>query len=72
MPKRRGRKKGRLYPQLKTKIKNTVKKYPGASTHEVALRSGVGWATADKYLKSLKRDKKVKSRKRGIKTIWIE
>lgn len=72
MPKRRGRKKGRLYPQLQKKIHNTVKKYPGASTHEVASRAGVGWATSDKYLKALRRAKKVKSRKRGTKTIWIE
>ena len=72
MSKRRGRKKGRLYPQLEKKIHNAVKRYPGASTHEVALRSKVSWATADKYLKSLRREKKVKSRKRGTKTIWIE
>ena len=71
MPKKRGRKKGLLYPQLKTKIQGTVKKYPGASTHEVASRAGVSWATAYKYLKASRRDKKVRSRKRGTKTIWI-
>lgn len=71
MPKRRGRKKGRLYPQLQKKIFDTVKKYPGASTHEIATRARVGWATSDKYLKELRRENKVKSRKRGVKTIWI-
>lgn len=72
MPSKRGRKKGRLYPQLKSKIRNTVKNYPGASTHEVASRANIGWGTADKYLKALHREKKIKSRKRGTKTIWIE
>jgi len=60
-----------LYPQIKSKVRATVRKYPGASTDEVASRAGVGWATAKKYLNSLKREKKVKSRKRGNKTIWF-
>jgi len=72
MPKKRGRKKGLLYPQLKSEIGETVKKYPGASTHEVASRANVGWGTADKYLKALRKEKKITSRKRGKKTIWIE
>jgi len=72
MPKKLGRKKGLFYPQLKSKIKDTVEKYPGASTHEVASRTNVGWGTADKYLKALRREKKITSRKRGRKTIWIE
>lgn len=71
MPKKRGRRKGMLYPQIKTKIRRTIEKYPGASTNEVASRAGVGWTTAKKYLNVLKREKKVKSRKRGSKTIWI-
>lgn len=72
MSKRRGRKKGRLYPQLRTKVEGVVKKYPGASTHEVASRANVSWVTADKYLGSLYRDKKIKRRKRGNKTIWVK
>lgn len=71
MSKRRGRKKGMLYPQLKTKVEKVVKNYPGATTHEVASRARISWATAKKYLGTLKREKKVKSRKRGNKTIWM-
>ena len=46
--KRRGRRKGMLYPQIKSKINRIVKRYPGASTYEVALRAKVGWGTAKK------------------------
>jgi len=67
---RRGRKKGRLYPQIRDRIHKTVKKYPGASTHEVSIRANVSWSTARKYLGTLKKNRKVKSRKRGKKSIW--
>ena len=68
---KRGRKKGVLYPQYSQKILKTVEKYPGGSTHEIAKKSGMSWATTDKYLRNLRRSKKVKSRKVGKKTIWI-
>ena len=71
MPKRRGRKKGRLYSEVKTNIHGVVKKYPGATTNEVALKAKVGWPTADKYLRALRHENKVKSRKVGNRTIWV-
>ena len=67
---RRGRKRGRLYPQIQKKVLEVVKRYPGASTYEVATRANVSWSTAVKYLKVLRRSGKVKSRRRGKKTIW--
>jgi len=60
-----------LYPQIKSKINRIVKRYPGASTYEVALRAKVGWGTAKKYLMALKAEKKFRSRKRGKKLIWF-
>jgi len=68
--KKRGRKSGKYYPEIKTKIKNTLKRYPGASTHEVAEKAKIGWATADRYLKKLSREKTVSKRKVGRKTVW--
>jgi predicted transcriptional regulator len=68
---KRGRKKGLLYPQVKTKVLSTVRKYPGASTNEVADKAKVGWDTAKKYLRSLEKSKKVKGRKSGNRTVWI-
>ena len=67
----RGRKRGRLYPQIKDKVYEIVKKYPGASTHEVSLKARVSWSTARKYLYALKRNGKIKSRRRGKKSIWF-
>ena len=67
----RGRKKGLLYPQIETKIRQTVKQHPGASTHEVATKSRVSWATADKYLKDLRREKKLRNRRVGKKSVWF-
>ena len=67
---KRGRKPGRLYSDVTSKVHDTVKKYPGASTYEVATKANIGWATADKYLKALRREKKISSRKRGKNTIW--
>lgn len=67
---KRGRKKGRLYPQIKKRVYKVVKKYPGASTHEVSMRARVSWSTSKKYLRTLRKDRKVKSRKRGKKSIW--
>lgn len=71
MMSKRGRRRGLLYPQVKTKVLGAVRKYPGASTNEVADRAKVGWDTAKKYLRSLEKDKKVKGRKSGNRTIWI-
>jgi len=68
--KKRGRKPGKYYPEIKTKITATLKRYPGASTHEVAERANIGWATADRYLKKLAREKKVSKRSRGRTTAW--
>jgi len=67
----RGRKKGRLYPQIKERVYKVVKKYPGASTYEVSIKANVSWSTAQKYLRTLKRNGKIKSRKRGKKSIWF-
>lgn len=66
----RGRKKGRLYPQIEKKVYNAVRKYPGASTHEVSTKTGISWSTADKYLRTLRRKKKIEGRKRGTKSVW--
>ena len=72
MSKKRGRKKGRLYPQVKERVRKTVRNYPGASTQEVASKARIAWGTADKYLKVLKREKKVNSRQRGNRKIWFD
>jgi len=66
----RGRKKGRVYPQIERGIHEVVNKYPGASTHEVSTRARISWSTADKYLKALRRKKKIEGRKRGSKSVW--
>jgi len=71
MSKKRGRKKGRLYPQVKERVRKTVQNYPGASTDEVAKKTKIAWGTAKKYLKVLERETKVKSRKRGNRKIWF-
>ena len=71
MSKKRGRKKGRIYPQVKEKILKVVNTYPGASTQEVASRSKLAWGTADKYLKILEKEKKVNRRRRGNRKIWF-
>jgi len=68
---RRGRKAGLLYPQIERRIQNTVRSYPGASTHEVAVKAKVSWSTANKYLRKLRSKKKVRSRKVGRKVIWF-
>jgi len=66
----RGRKKGRFYPQIERRVNKAVDKYPGASTHEVSMKARVSWSTAKKYLNISKKKGKIKSRKRGKKTVW--
>ena len=66
----RGRKKGRFYPQIERRVNKVVDKYPGASTHEVSTKAKVSWSTAKKYLSESKKKGRIKSRKRGKKTIW--
>lgn len=68
--KKRGRKSGKYYTDVKSKIMTTLSRYPGASTHEVAERAKIGWATSDRYLKKLEREKKVSKRKVGRRTAW--
>lgn len=47
---------GRLYPQIIKKILDVLETRPISSTHEIALLSDIGWATAQKYLNHLKKE----------------
>jgi len=70
MRRRRGRRKGLLYPQIQRRVKEVVKRYPGASTFEVAKRANISWATAKKYLNTLRVRGEIRKRKVGKKTVW--
>jgi len=70
-PRKRGRPRGLIYPQIEQRIRKVVKRYPGCSTFEVSKKARVSWTTSRKYLKRLERKGVIKSRKVGRKRIWF-
>ena len=61
----RGRIPNKYYQYLVDDILSLVSNCPGASINEVAVKCGVGWATAKRYLDKLEQEGKILHRKKG-------
>ncbi len=66
----RGRIPDKYYQYLIDDILSFVSDCPGASTNEVAVKCGVAWATANRYLQKLEQEGKILHRERGKSKVY--